>query len=108
MSTELAKPFLWKTQDGDRHLISDMSTKHLFFTIRMVWNHSRPLEDRIEPYRRYYFSRYYTEKYIQDAVRFMLFELSSRNDMTPYFMKCLIHMKSCCKRKEIANEKMDT
>lgn len=102
MNNELKKAFIWKTQDGCDIELSKMTTQHLFFTLRMIWNHSAPVEDRIEPYRRYYFSDYYTDEYVREGVRNMLIELSRRNDLKPYFTRCLNHMKERSTRERKA------
>ena len=88
--------FEWRDRKGEMHQVQDMDTKHLFFTLRMIWNHSAPITMVIHPYTRYDFEPYYTAGYMGAAVRVMFSELILRRDLTPYFKKCLKHMYSCC------------
>ena len=86
--------FLWRDRRWNLTPVKDMTTQHLFFTLRMVWNHSAPQAYRIEPYKRYHFGTFYTNKYIRDATRSIALELSTRADLTPYFISCLKKMQS--------------
>lgn len=95
----LTKPFEWRDQHGNFHKITEMKTKHLFFTIRMIWNHSAEKHHRIEPYKRYRFPDFYTREYIKQAVSAMSRELNNRDDLTPYFIKCLRHISDCLEKR---------
>lgn len=86
---DLIESFKWKDKKGNFHSPKDMSTQHLFFTFRMIWNHTAPEDMRIEPYQRYSFDDFYTAEYIADAIRAISSELSKREDLKPYFKKCL-------------------
>lgn len=87
--SDLVTSFQWRERTGDLHNIKDMTTSHLFFTLRMIWNHSVPRDMQIEPYKKYHFSSFYTVEYLTKAVREISRELVKRDDMTPYFIKCL-------------------
>jgi len=50
---KLKHKYMWRDTDGHFHDPKSMETRHVFFTLRMIWNHHAPLEARIEPYRRY-------------------------------------------------------
>lgn len=75
-------PFKWKTQKGEFVSIVDMETSHLFYTLRMIWNHSMPKEAQVgDNIRKYQFSSYYTSKYTMQACYYILLELDSRTDL---------------------------
>ena len=51
MSNEIAKPFVWKSSKsngGGEFLVTDMVSRHLFYTWLMIWNHSAPVELQIK------------------------------------------------------------
>lgn len=79
----------WKDTNDNFHHPRDMETRHVFFTLRMIWNHVVPKEMQIEPFKRYRFSSFYTQEYMEEAVRVLSAELSTRNDLTPYYKKCI-------------------
>lgn len=85
--------FRWRDRFGNMIPVSELDTKHLFFTIRMIWNHSAPERMRIEPYRQYTFGAHYTPEYMGQAVRAIAIELSHRTDTEPYFIRCLRFME---------------
>lgn len=75
------KTFRWKTQNDEFLYPSDMETRHLFFTVRMIWNHSAPPALKLLPYREYSFGPHYTPEYMVKAVRNILYELMRRSDI---------------------------
>lgn len=81
--------FQWRDRQGNFHNPSDMETKHLFFTLRMIWNHCAPEEMKIYPFQKYAFSGFYSIDYMKEAVKILSLELSKREDMTPYFKRCI-------------------
>jgi hypothetical protein len=101
----VVETFKWKDKDDNFHNPQDMHTRHIFFTLRMIWNHIAPHEMRIEPYKRYRFGKFYTAEYIKESIKVLYAELRTRNDLTPYFKKCLeiirIHANALCGRKLI-------
>jgi hypothetical protein len=44
---EWGKPFEWRDRDGHRHDPRKMETRHLFYTLRMVWNQLAPDDGKI-------------------------------------------------------------
>ena len=52
MTKNLAE-MTWKTREGKTLKITEMESRHLFFSVRMIWNHRAPDELRIRPYKRY-------------------------------------------------------
>lgn len=81
-SFELDTGFRWLASSGRRWDPSEMETRHLFNTIRMIWNHSAPDHLQFKPFRRYMFSSFYSQEYFRDAVNALGAELSLREDMT--------------------------
>ena len=82
---DLIKPkelsdFQWRTRTGEFLDPKQMEARHLFYTLRMIWNHSAPEELKIRPYKRYRFSVFYTPEYMKKAVHALMNELSTRID----------------------------
>ena len=84
--------FQWRDRTGVFHNPKDMETRHLFFTIRMIWNHSAPEYMRIKPYNKYSFGDFYTREYMRDAVKFLAKELGTRKDASVYYTSCIENM----------------
>lgn len=76
--------FIWKTKDDRRYKVKDMETRHLFNTIRMIWNHKMPADAALGSFIRYEFGSFYTNEYLELAIKKMLPELILRNDNKPY------------------------
>ena len=73
----------WICSSGYRICVKDMTTTHLFNTVKMVWNHSAPTKYKLKPYKKYQnFGKAYTNKYMIKIIRSMLHELTYRNDLT--------------------------
>jgi len=89
-----AQQFLWRDRNGQVHTVATMATRHLFFTLRMIWNHSAPPGLRIAPYQHYRFSAFYSAAYMKAAVKAIALELSGRADLQPYFSQCLAFMRA--------------
>lgn len=86
--------FRWRTKDrGVMLKPSEMDTKHVFFTLRMIYNNSVPDTYRHQPVRIYKFDDFYTDEYMALACRAMIIELSRRNDLTSYFHRSLGFMR---------------
>jgi len=77
---EVQESFKWRDRHGEYHDIQSMETRHLFYTLRMIWNHTMPL--KFVPFRQYSFAPFYTVEYMTDAVRNIVPELWNRKDMT--------------------------
>lgn len=88
-TTAVEKRFKWKDQLGKFRHPDKMGTEHIFFTLRMIWNHSAPKHLRITPYKRYKFGPFYTSHYMKQAVKALTIELSRRTDLKPYHLDCL-------------------
>ena len=77
----------WRTQDGTMLRPSVMVTRHLHHTLVMIWHHTMPEAARVRQYYvAYSFSAFYTKEYMLQAVRVMMAELVSRDDMRPEWL----------------------
>lgn len=79
--TTVAKRFQWKDRMDKLHYVDEMETRHLFYTLRMIWNHTMPAEARSESFHPYRFSSFYTVEYMENAIRAIARELAGRKDM---------------------------
>jgi hypothetical protein len=95
--SDVAQRFKWRDQHGGFTDPASMETRHLFYTLRMIWNHTMPLSARIEPFKRYKFGPFYTEEYLKGAIKHLSTELGTRRDMRPhweYELGCMIRWLS--------------
>ena len=83
-SDKLVKGFIWIDQMGIPHTMESMTTHHLFYSIRMIWNHIVPLELQVKPFKQYNLSSRFTEKFCKRAVNALLAELKTRDDWWLY------------------------
>ena len=93
------KPFLWRTQHGEYKRLCDMSTAHLFSTLRMVWNNTMPEEARVGRVKLYHFSAYYTEAYFMEMCCRSLEELRVRTDVPAWILRELEQMAAYIRSK---------
>ena len=84
--------FEWKDRNNNFYCVEDMATRHLFFTLRMIWNHTMPEEAKLKPYNKYKFGEFYTEAYLMDAIINIYYELIKRPDIMPAWRADLEHM----------------
>lgn len=92
MSKELTPPFVWvtSTKDGSRHLkVTEMKTRHLYYTFLMIWNHSAPKHMRSQRYIRHVFGARYTPEYMFEGFKAMYIELRERDDLTEEMIRTL-------------------
>lgn len=87
--------FRWQTQDGLRLKPIDMDTRHLYMTVRMLWNHTMPVEFKLGPYHRYQLGDRFTEEYIKLSFRVLMSELVTRPDIEDAWMHGIAHMVRC-------------
>ena len=85
--------FMWRDRHRNYHHPTQMETHHLFYTLRMIWNHSAPSRMKIRPYRKYRFSFFYSNEYMLQAVKHLLKELNSRsNELTSEHLDTIYFM----------------
>lgn len=80
--TAISEQFKWRDRHGVYHAVSKMETRHLFFTLRMIWNNTMPATCRL-PGNLYSFGPVYTRAYMLQAIRSITRELAKRADMQP-------------------------
>ena len=85
ISNDIIPEWRWRTTHG--HMVPPrlMETQHLFFTLRMIWNHSMPDDAKLHPYRLYRFRPFYSPEYMTEAIRHVGTELFTRDDINPRF-----------------------
>ena len=83
----------WRDTKGQFHKLATMETRHLFYTLRMIWNHTMPESVKLRPYQHYCFSPFYTAEYMQQAILHIGRELLQRSDLRPSWQADLAHME---------------
>ena len=78
---ELKNGWMWRERNGNFILPQNMSTKHVFYVMKMIWNHACPKYMRIWDDHRYRFSDWYTKDYMLRAFHIMWDEAEHREDM---------------------------
>ena len=85
----------WITQEGEEIAISDMDTAHLYYSVRMLWNHYCPPDLQLRPFKLYLL--HFSREYVVSRLRSMVEELSRRGDLTERQLSDLNFMcRSCC------------
>lgn len=91
--------FKWRDRCGREHFLKDMSTTHLFYTLRMIWNHSMPADAQVGiDIKRYSFPPFYTHTYMMQACTLIFEELSTRTNLPVHLRKELTQMVLYFKR----------
>ena len=83
-SDKLKKDFIWVDQNGIPHTMESMTTHHLLYTIKMIWNHIVPLELQVKPFKRYNLGPRFTNRFCERAVNALIAELKTRDDYWTY------------------------
>lgn len=93
---DMANGWTWRVKDGKEQLHPcNMVTRHLFFTLRMIWNHAMPAEARVgDNIQLYSFGPAYTEEYMRHAIAHIGTELLTRTDIQPAWQKQLDKMQA--------------
>lgn len=77
--------FTWVTHKGQMYEVSEMATPHLFYSLRMLFNHVVPPVFRVlgagETMKRYDDVKYWSPDYQHDALEALSHELESRDDL---------------------------
>jgi hypothetical protein len=77
---------MWLDQNGGHHAPAQMDTHHLFYSIKMMWNHIVPDEYKILPYKKYRLGpKRFTKEYCKLAVYELSKELFTRKDYWHYY-----------------------
>jgi hypothetical protein len=72
--------FDWCSQDGTLYDLQEMATPHLFYALRMVWNHSVPRVWRVGNYKEYPDVPNWHPNYRKAAIEALANELAQRDD----------------------------
>lgn len=73
--------FVWETDEGDLLFLSEMATQHLFFALRMLFNHSVPPAFRVGTFKRHDKVFGWSADYRGQAIRVMFHELVSHREL---------------------------
>lgn len=92
------KGFKWKDSQGNFWKPEEMETSHLFHVLNMIWNHSMPEDARSPNYRKYAFGPFYSPNYMKEALRNIIPELLSRNDLIQTWKDRLNFMREYLKK----------
>lgn len=77
--TKLDTTWRWRDRHGERHDPATMETRHLFNTLKMIWNNMVPAEYRVGyNVRLYNFGPSYTRQYMVAAVYHTGHQLAKR------------------------------
>lgn len=82
--------YFWITQKGESVHPTNMNTWHLFNSLRMIWNHTVPLEYTFMPYKPYHLR--ITKKRRAEGVRNLFMELMNRSNRTEQMNSVLRQM----------------
>ena len=74
----LSGKFIWITHKGEAKLLNEMATPHIFYSLRMVFNHSVPPCFRVGELRRYYDVSNWQDARKAAAITALRQELSTR------------------------------
>lgn len=83
LANAIAPAWQWRDRFGNFHDPETMRTSHLFYTLRMIWNHTMPPSARSATYQAYNFGPFYTEAYLKRAIVTLTPILARREDLTP-------------------------
>lgn len=80
-SNKCTEPFLWRQSGGEWISVKVMETRHIYWTLVMIWNHSAPEVARLPIGNRYtHFAPEYTPQYMLKAFHELMREFYYRND----------------------------
>lgn len=84
MNHELpARAFVWRCHDGRQMTPAEMETTHLFYTIRMIFNHLAPPAFRIPGCKRWGGIAAMDRQYLAQGLKAIAFELQHRDAVEP-------------------------
>jgi hypothetical protein len=90
----LATVFHWRTHDGQSLPVDQMETRHLVYSLRMIFNHIAPEHLRVPGGKRWSGIDQWDLSYLKDAVGAMLVETGRRRDLTPEHRGILAAIKA--------------
>ncbi len=84
-------PEIWRTKAGQEIPIVEMQTSHLFFSVRMIFNHTVPEKYRLPGGERHNYGL--SKERSADFMEALLNELMNREDLEPRHEKQLKRIK---------------
>jgi len=108
MDSTTKRAFVWKTQTGESIPVTSMQTTHLFFVVRMIFNHTVPEADQIPGCKRYDGPSDWAPSTRAKMMAVMVLELRNRprNDLQPWMWVQLAYMADVMRRlcrRQVAN-----
>jgi hypothetical protein len=96
----IVEGFRWRTRDGDRIAPAAMETRHLFYSLRMIWNNHVPPEQQVgRDVKLYSFPSFYTHAYFEEAITNLAAVLFRRPDLAPWQRRELEQMAAHTARR---------
>lgn len=86
------KDMRWVTQEGEVMKFSEMRTSHLFFSIRMIYNHSVPYGYQVSHSKQYDMSQFPPDRR-REALTYLITELSKRKDLDEWMVRQIQTMR---------------
>ena len=105
----MAVKYVWITQDGAAVEFCDMTASHLFYSLRMLFNHLAPVELRIHGCRHYHGIEEWPRAYARRAVTLLCTHLKPRlSELKAWQLEQLRYMVSQARILNIAQLDLDT
>lgn len=98
---EIAPGWKWRERTGAFVSPSRMETRHLFYTLRMIWNNRMPAHMSVGKVRLYSFRSFYTRDYFAQAIIALGRELMGREDIAPVWRAELEQMRAWLGRSDL-------
>jgi hypothetical protein len=92
--SELVKTFQWRDRNGRFYWPKDMETRHVFHTIRMIWNNRMPPHMSFADARFYHFGPSYSPEYLKTALIALWYDFEQRTNITPAMKRDIDWMKA--------------
>ncbi len=88
-----AKSYTWTTQEGEKLKLSQMTNTHLFYAIRMIFNHAVSADLQITPFK-YYTFRSEVKDCLEESFAAMLKEWAqpTRKDLEDWQLAQMSHV----------------
>jgi hypothetical protein len=91
--TDLVATFRWRDRNGRWFWPKDMETRHVFHTIRMIWNNQMPKHMAFRDARFYHFGPSYTPDYLRDALITLWAEFETRKNIPDSYLRDIEFMR---------------
>jgi hypothetical protein len=94
MKQIITQSFKWRMSGNHGYIeVTLMTTRHLFNTLRMVWNLTIPEDTQLTKLNYSRLGPTYTPEYIKEAMTRLYSELLGRDDVTPAMLQELQPMR---------------